>query len=265
MSTVAVLRDVISEQAENWTSEQLDQVLMGSAPSAALRDIATVPSATWTGVIKAIRAVPTVENVWSYVQVNQFDQHLARFLAPDGNLPIELQEVDEAAAETRTSLAIEILNAPAQLLPAATRVQLVLNLNLTSKLEATALVPAGDHLLARALEAGLVSDTSATFAHFAQTVWKSVSEAFAVSKNMDAILTPSLVSGFVTELVAGTQVPQYVREKVVNDLELYVVDDDADALRPAGEYAREMKIWFHSRKFSALLESLKSRTWSCLS
>jgi hypothetical protein len=240
--TEAVLRDIVTEQHEDWTEEQLGQVIAGSSPAAALKEITAVPSETWPAVIEAARVVPTVENIWAYVQANQVDQHLARFLAPDGKTPVELHGVDETEADTRTSLAIQILNAFTHL-QAATRVQLAVGLNLPPALEATALTPAGDDLLALALEAGLVPDAADTFAHFAQAGWKSVSEAFAVSKNMDNILTPDLASGFVADLLASTQVPHSVREKVVNDLNLYVVDDNVEALRAAGAYAREMKIW----------------------
>ncbi|BCW70688.1 hypothetical protein NicSoilB8_17320 [Arthrobacter sp. NicSoilB8] len=240
--TEAALRDIVTEQHEDWTEEQLGKVIAGSSPAVALKEITAVPSETWPAVIEGARVVPTVENIWAYVQANQVDQHLARFLAPDGKTPIELHGVDETEADTRTSLAIQILNAIAQL-QAATRVRLAVGLNLPSALEATALEPAGDDLLALALEAGLVPDAADTFAHFAQAGWKSVSEAFAVSKNMDTILTPGLVSGFVADLLASRQVPHGVRDKVVNDLALYVVDDNVEALRAAGAYAREMKIW----------------------
>lgn len=242
VGTESVLRDVITEQHEAWTEDQLRDVIMDSSPDAALHVITTVPSATWPTVINAARAVPTAENVWAYVQANQVDQHLARFLAPDGNTPIELQSVDETDTDTRNSLAIQILNTSSYL-RAATRVDLAVNLNLPAEVDATALVPAGDNLLALGLEAGLIPDTADTFAHFARAGWRSVSEAFAVSKNMESILTPALVSGFVADLLASPQVPHSVREKVVNELAMYVVDDNAGALRAAGEYAREMKIW----------------------
>jgi hypothetical protein len=240
--TESVLRDVMTEQAQDWTSGQLGQVLRRSDPATALQDITTVPLSTWKAVIKAARATPTVENIWSYIQENQLDDDLTRFLAPDGKIPIDLLDADEAEDDVKNQLAVEILNASAHL-PASVRVQLVRKLNLSAQLDAAALKPAGDDLLARALEADLVPDTAGTFAHFASAGWTSVADAFSVSEHMESILEPSLVSGIVAELLASPQVPHSVRETVVNELAMYVGDDNVAALRSAGEFAREMRIW----------------------
>lgn len=111
-----------------------------------------------------------------------------------------------------------------------------------SGVEATDLVPTTDDLLARALEAELVSNSVQTFTHFGQVGWESVAEAFAVSANIVEFLSPGLVSGFVADLLASPQVADSIRGTVVNELASYVSDNNDKALRAAGAYAREKRI-----------------------
>lgn len=105
------------------------------------------------------------------------------------------------------------------------------------------MVPTTDDLLARALEAELVSDTVETFTHFSQAGWESVAKAFEVSTSIGEFLSPGLVSGFVADLLASPQVADSIRGTVVNELASYVADNDNVALRAAGAYARDKRIW----------------------
>ncbi|WP_435830195.1 hypothetical protein [Saccharopolyspora shandongensis] len=238
--TPTVLSEVITEQHESWTDDQLREVVEMSAPGAALLDLTAVPAETWPTVIDAGRVVPTVTNVWTYAETNDVDDYLARFLMSDDSRPIEMRTDDETEVDTRSKLAIRILNASSSL-RAITRVQLAASLDLSTGIEATDLMPAKDDLLARALEAELISDTAETFAHFVKAGWESVSEAFAVSRNIEDFLSPELVSAVVADLLASSQVPDGVRSKVVNELARYVADDNHAALSAAGEYAREKR------------------------
>lgn len=56
-----------------------------------------MPSEAWPTVVDAGRVVPTVANVWAYVEENDVDEHIPRFLPPDGNTPTALQAVDVTA------------------------------------------------------------------------------------------------------------------------------------------------------------------------
>ncbi|MGC4944419.1 hypothetical protein [Kribbella sp. DT2] len=239
--TPTVLSEVITEQHDSWTDDQLREVVEMSAPTSALLDLTGVPTETWPMVVDAGRVVPTVANVWAYVEANQVDDHLAGFLVPNDNAPIELKAVQEIDVDTRGKLAISILNASSAL-HASARVQLATSMDLPEGVEATSLMPTNDDLLARVLEAQLVPDTAETFAHFIQAGWESVADAFTVSANVEDFLSPELVTGVVADLLASSKMPDGVRSKVVNDLARYVTDDNPTALRSAGEYAREKRL-----------------------
>ncbi|SLK00856.1 YobI family P-loop NTPase [Arthrobacter sp. P2b] len=245
--TESALVEVISEQHESWTEDELSDVLDGSAASAAIEDIEDVPESTWHMIVGASLMVPTVSNVWAYVQAHGVDEHLSGFLAADGVDAVELRDVEKVADEDRNVLAVRLLNASTHL-TAHARVQLVKQLNLESAIELTQVTPSPDQVLARALEAKLLPDTFKTFAHFAKGGWQAVSEAFAVSGNASEFMAPELVTGFVGEFLEGQRTPEALRRIVVDSIGDYVPGDDARALRAAGRFASDNRVWLPLRE-----------------
>jgi hypothetical protein len=237
-----VLVEVISEQHESWTDDALRDIINGSAASAMISDIRTVPQPVWPALVGAGLIAPTADNVSVYVRAHGVDEHLSSFLVPDEDHPTELQDVENVDVEIRTFLAIRILNESAHLTPRS-RIQLLGQLDLEPGIELSDVIPSPDQLLARALEAELLPDDLATFAHFAQGGWNAVSEAFSVSSNVAEFMTPALVGGFVTEFLESEQIPAALRDMVVANIDLYIPADDAGALCAAGRHACSSRIW----------------------
>lgn len=231
----SVLAAVITEQHTVWTDEQVTTVLAASSPDANLTDFSAVPPESWPLIVASRRVVQTVTNLNDYVAAHGFDEGLAQYLVEDGT-PIELLGVSLVDDDDRVRLAVGLLNA-SSLLMASERVALAVQLDLPNGVEAVELVPAADDLLARAVEAGIVPDEAASFAHFGTGGWPSVADAFAVSKNADEFITPALVSGYVAELVRSADVPEGIRDKVAEDVAAYVPDDQVESLRAIGIYA----------------------------
>jgi hypothetical protein len=93
------------------------------------------------------------------------------------------------------------------------------------------------------LEARLVPDTAESFTHFAQGGWEAVAEAFAASENIETFLSPAMLDGFVGDFLQGPYVPRELRRKVVEELSVYVDDDDVAGLEGAGRFALAERIW----------------------
>ncbi|TFB93195.1 hypothetical protein [Cryobacterium sp. HLT2-28] len=233
----AVLAAVIAEQHTIWTDEQLAAVIAASSPKAELADFSAVPRESWPLIVAGHRVVQTATNLEEYIAAHGVDESLAQYLVRDGT-PIELHGVSEVDDDDRVALAVRLLNA-SSLLKASERVALAVQLDLPDGVEAVALVPAGDDLLARTLEAGIVPDEAASFAHFATGGWRSVADAFSVSKNADVFITPALVSGYVAELIQSVDVPGSIRNKVTEDVAAFVPEDEVESLRAIGIYAAE--------------------------
>jgi hypothetical protein len=237
-----VLISVIKERYVAWTEDQLRLVVGGSAASATIEDIEDVPESTWPMIVDAGLMVPSTCNVWAYVEAHGVDEQLSRLLAGDGVTPVELLQVEKVADDDRELLAVRLLNASTHL-TAQTRVQLVEQLDLVSEINVAAVTPSADQLLARALEAKLLPDDYETFAHFAHGGWGAVSEAFAVSGNVQEFIAPALLAGFVQEFMQDQRTPDVMRRMVVENIGGYVPADDAGALRAAGRFASENRIW----------------------
>jgi hypothetical protein len=237
-----VLVSVIKEQYEAWTEDQLRLVVGGSAASATIEDIEDVPEPIWPMIVDAGLMVPSAANVWAYVEAHGVDEQLSGLLAGDGVAPVELLQVEKVADDDREVLAVRLLNASMHL-AAQTRVQLVEQLDLVSEINVAAVTPSADQLLARALEAKLLPDDYETFAHFAQGGWDAVAEAFVVSGNVQEFIDPALLAGFVQEFMEDQRTPDVMRRMVVENIGGYVPADDAGALRAAGRFASENRIW----------------------
>ncbi|MDJ0356043.1 hypothetical protein [Paenarthrobacter sp. PH39-S1] len=238
----SVLVEVINEQHDSWTEDQLRDVIDGSSALAAIHEIEDVPQPTWPLIVDAGLMAPTVANVSAYALAHGVDERLSGLLVPDEADPVELRDVEEIADQDRGVLAVRVLDASTHL-TAQVRVQLVKQLNLESAIELAEVTPSPDQLLARALEAKLLPDTFDTFAHFAKCGWESVSEAFAVSENASEFMTPALLAGFVGEFVESPWIPDELRRIVVERLDDYVPGDDKKALRAAGQFAIGNQIW----------------------
>lgn len=231
----SVLAAVLAEQHTVWTDEQLAAVIAASSPKAELADFSAVPRESWPLIVAGHRVAQTATNLEAYIAAHGVDESLAQYLVKDGT-PIELQGVSEVDEHDRVALAVQLLNA-SSLLKASERVALAIQLDLPDGVEAVELVPSGDDLLARTLEAGIVPDEAASFAHFATGGWPSVADAFAVSKNAEMFITPALVSGYVAELMQSADVPESIRDKVAEDVAAFVPDDQVESLRTIGIYA----------------------------
>lgn len=240
ITTEATLKSVIVDQYGEWTDDQLRAVIAASAPEASLTDITDIPTESWASVMARHRVVPTVANLNEYVKVYGVDESVAQFVM-DGDSLVDLKDIDAVDDDERVALAILILNANA-LLASAARVGLAVQLDLPDGVNAVALVPAGDDLFARGLEASLIHDESASFVHFATGGWASVVDAFVVSQNVEQFLTPALVSGFLAELIRSSAVPENIRSTVVENLATFVPNDEIEPLRAAGVYASQKRI-----------------------
>lgn len=232
-----VLVDVLGEQHESWTTDQLGAVIEGSSDSVKVVDLHNVPESIWPALVRSHHAFPSAANVVEYSKVRGIDEDLAEFLSPEGAAPVELLDVDEVGDTARAELAIKLLNASDQL-TAKDRVTLAAQVSPPDGFDLSSVTPVSGQLLARGLEAGLFEDDLPTFAHFAPGGWAAMSEAFKVSRKVASFLSPAIVQGFVAEFIASPNISRSLKRIVVTRLQQYVPDDDARALRAAGEFAR---------------------------
>lgn len=232
-----VLVNVINEQHQSWTTDQLRAVIEGSADAVKIAGIGQVPDSIWPMLVQSNHVSPSAANIVEYSKKYGVDQQLARFLSPVGTEPVELLGVEEIEDDIRAELTIGILNA-SEYLTAADRVALAEQVSPDDGFDLASVVPGPDQLLARGLESGLFEDDLSTFSHFAPGGWATMSEAFESSQKVAGFMSPAIVQGFVAEFLASSNVAKSLKYVVVNDLHQYVPNDDIKALQGAGEFAR---------------------------
>jgi hypothetical protein len=244
VSTAQVLRDVIAEQQEKWSENDIVSLLESSDPAASLPELSGVPQTAWSAIAAARRMVPSVGNLHAYVTAFGVNASLTTVLVDDEHNAIDIPDAEDAAAEILRDLALTILNASAQLTPSQ-RVALALQLSKAEEapeIDITKIEPAQDDLLAKLLEAGLVPDTAATFTHFFSGGWRSVADAFRVSNNAHTFIVPGLVQGHAAELLGDDRVPHALKSKVVVELENFAPDGGAGFLGAAAAEAHASNI-----------------------
>lgn len=141
--TESVLVDVINEQHESWTEDQLREVIEQSSALATIQKIEAVPQLTWPLIVDAGLLAPTDANVWAYVQAHGVDEQVSGLLTTGGVDTVELRDVEKVPDEDRGVLAVRVLNASTHL-TAQARVQLVKQLNLESAVEPAEITPNPD-------------------------------------------------------------------------------------------------------------------------
>ncbi|UPL15708.1 ATP-binding cassette domain-containing protein [Microbacterium galbinum] len=233
----SVLVDVINEQHESWTDDQLWVVIEGSSDAVKIAELQQTPEPVWPMLVGSHHVLPSAVNVVDYAKEHGVDEQLAGFLSPDDAEPIELLDLDEIEDDERGELVIKLLNA-SEHLTAEDRVALACQVSPADGFDLGSVTPSPDQLLARGLAAGLFEDDLPTFSHFAPGGWEATSEAFEVSQKVASFMSPTILQGYVAEFLTSPNSSKRLKRIVVICLQQYVPNDDARALRAAGEFAR---------------------------
>ena len=238
-----VLIEVLNDQKDMWSTEELESVLALCDSSAALSTIDQVPAETWPQLVDAGLVAPNSANLTSYTDANGIDRHLAQFLVPVRGTPVTIEVAEGVGDAERGNLATRLLNTDPTLLSAEHRVRLARELKLPPGTIATdAITPTQDDLLAQALTAKVLPDTADTFQHFIAAGWKPVEKAFAASTDIANFLDPTLLDGHVAAFLGSSAVPLPLRTTVLDNLDSYVNDVDTAALKAAGKLAQDQGV-----------------------
>ncbi|MFJ5956720.1 hypothetical protein ACIQC5_12275 [Paenarthrobacter sp. NPDC092416] len=241
IQTEQVLIEVVNEEHDSWTVDQLRAVLERCAPTAMVTDIVDIPELIWPVLVRALVMTPTVANIAIYERKLGIDEHISALLSHVIEGHTALQDVETVDEEERLVLAVSLLNASLHL-AAPDRVKLVSQLGLSTTIDISQVTPKADQLLAYGLHAGVFPDDLLTFEHFARGGWNAVSAALEASAKIESFISPSIVTGFVCEFLESPETPEALKLKVLNQLDQFVPMDDARTLRAAGKFACEKSI-----------------------
>ncbi|WP_277454078.1 hypothetical protein [Janibacter sp. DB-40] len=230
----STLEFTLGQVSETWTSDQIDRLLQGVAPTTKLASFNLAPPSMWAGLASHHLVEVSLHNFQTYLkQKGSLDEPLADLLTGAGRLSTSADDDQE----TRESAAIVILQANDVLPSPSTRAELVLSLELQDPLSVDALPVEEGDLLRLLLKHQLVAESQEVFLAYRDAGWDTLNSALPAAEDVAAIASPEVLSGFVVEALDSTHIPLSTKMRILNELDAYVNDDDSDALRAVARYA----------------------------
>lgn len=250
--TVATLQTVLedlspvedeTEQAE-VDGDDLAGLLALASPQAQMRRLRDAPTSTWPALAEAGLFRSSLANIEDYrTAVGSIDAALAALLARSGTVHVD-EPGDVTAADgsecDRDAAAIAILNTT--LLPTATRVALAASAEPKLPLPVDDITAEASDLFALLLGRDLVADDDTSFEHFHAGGWPAIGPAISTSTKIGDFISPPLVQGMISDLLADPACPEKVAREVVTNIEDFEPNDDWAALKAAAHYADSHQI-----------------------
>ncbi|MEV6644483.1 hypothetical protein [Amycolatopsis sp. NPDC051371] len=232
------LVEVLTTVTETWKNDLVRRLISMAAPSSRLERLDAVPSSCWRDLAAQELFEPSVRNIKAYLEtVGEFGEELAGLLTAAGRIGAADGDEDD-----RAHVAIAVLNAADVIQDPLDRVTLVQSLHLTDYLVPSEIEPESGELLTLLLEHDLVKDDLESFMRFREVGWAAIRPAIARSSRFADFVTPELVGDFIENFVRSNQIPVGARDRVIDNLEVYVPGNDAAALAAAGQYALERRV-----------------------
>lgn len=228
---------VLNEVSPMANAEQLDRLVASTPRTYTVESLAAVPSKSWPPLAHHRRIPPTYPNVRSYIDEHGLDPHIGRIF---GGRRVVVDGLEQELTE-RSTLAIELINAPTAIPSTALRVALAKSLKPGLLTPADVQPEAGD-LVARLLRHKLLPDTAATFDPRLMTDWATLEATIAKSKALATFVTPDILpTQRVAAAIRSAAVPSEVKRAVVKALPSWLTvgrpshaEDIARALQERG-------------------------------
>lgn len=252
--TSETLATVLTDTADRWEPDQIDELLGGASPDSSLPRLEDAPTATWKALAAARLFLASLENVAAYLrEVGSIDEPLAQLLQTAGTITVDEEAEDpESAAEDdstgegeqpdKTTVAIALLNARHTLENPQDRVRLVRSLHPDRPLPASRIQPEASNLFALLLTEGLIEDAENTFRHLQPAGWRAIEPAILASSHVEEFLAPDLLDGLVADLFGSRKVSAKLGRRVLGELDQFLPEDDARALGAAARFAVEQRV-----------------------
>ncbi len=237
----AAFRDVIIDLA-NHPQEQFVALISRAHPDCLIRDLQTVPDATWGALAQCQRFAPTLANVKNYIdRVGELDDDLAAFLSaedailvPQNNSNPPEQSLEEAKAEVAETILKSIRTMP----DPALRVRLVASMDLKAWFPLDRIQPEPGELLGLLIAERVCADSAATFELFDTSDWPTLRHAVRRSEKFKDFMTPQLLdTEMVVRLLDSPDIDGDVKIRLLKRFDEFIPAGHRTALAAAGRIA----------------------------
>jgi hypothetical protein len=226
---IAVIEDVL----ERATSH-LDKVVERSALDCKVENLEEVSEGAWPALAEHGRFPATFDNVSRYViNFKSVVAPLAKILTAAG----VITEINAADEDSKTKLAIAILEAKNQLPSAELRAKLVESLDLKNYLNMDSVVAEEGDLFALLLTHHIIEDAAETYEHLAEMDWPTRKAFICASEKLSSYLTPALLGPDLAALLKSDEISPKIKDSIVNQAEAYAEVADLDGLNELAQFA----------------------------
>jgi hypothetical protein len=191
--------EVITDVAER-EPDLVETVARRASNGCRLELITSIREDAWPGLFAAGRVDMKFRNVQSYLEVHGLDANIGAALE---SLPGVL-ECGESAESERANLAVQILNAPIDLISVDARVRLAQSLQMTELIPADRIQPLAGDFIGLLLKIKLIPDTIDSFRLTAGTDWPSREYAISQSESFQTYFSWELIPPAELELFFGS-------------------------------------------------------------
>lgn len=246
---VSILQDIPGKASV----EACDTLVRRADPGASVKDLTEVPSTMWPSLLTQGRSPATFANIAAYLEAfTTLTPAVGAALAVAGSIT----DISDATDDSRSELAVTIINAHDAIPDPAKRTQLAVSLDVKDYLDADRIRPEDSTLLGHLIAADMVADDAAIFERFADAGWTAVGSGLRTSRDIKTFVRPELIKEeHLPRLFASSEVPTEVKTAVIQQLRSYAPDQANVSLNAAISYATTSRLKLSSDTIGFLAES----------
>ena len=244
---------ILNDIPATVSAQTCDSLIQRANARAAVDDLTEVPSMMWPSLLAQRRSPATFANLAAYVKAfTTLTPSVGAALVAAGSIT----DISSATDDSRSDVAVTIINARDAIPDPAERAQLARSLDLEDYLDADSIQPEDSTLVGDLIAHDLVADDAAILLRFADAGWTALESGLRASSNVRDFISPDLISEeHLRRLWASNDVPVAVKTAVIQQIRDYAPRQLEEALTAAVEYARATGLKLSGDTIAFLAES----------
>ncbi len=246
---LSILKDI----PETASAEAVDSLIQRADPHARVEDLTEVPPIIWPSLLAQGRSPATFPNIAAYLEeFTTLTPAVGTALTAAGSIT----DISSATDDTRSQLAVTLINSRDAIPDATKRTQLAVSLDVRDYLDVDRIQPEDSTLLGDLIADDLIADDAATFQRFADAGWTALESGLRTSSEINNFISPDLIrEEHLPRLWASKDVPDAVKTTLIQQLRSYAPGQTHESLSAAISFASTSRLKLSGDTIGFLAES----------
>ncbi len=212
-----------------------------------------MPPIIWPSLLAQGRSPATFPNIAAYLEeFTTLTPAVGTALAAAGSIT----DISSATDDTRSQLAVTIINSRDAIPDPTKRTQLAVSLDVSDYLDVDSIQPEDSTLLGDLIADDLIADDAATFQRFADAGWTALESGLRTSSEINNFISPDLIrEEHLPRLWASKDVPDAVKTTLIQQLRSYAPGQTHESLSAAISFASTSRLKLSGDTIGFLAES----------